>query len=368
MPDLQNLDVKFASGASVTNGGTLYSSGAASSAETLSFNVDFSSVGLTYASATDVVYLEVQQKDLDVYERRPLTASGTLFTYTHNSTHFGVAGIQPGTSLNYEAWIVVERNSSGTYTRSRSRKFTLTIDRGPEFTGINPTGVLSSATVLGAYSAWDLVGLTSGTGTVGDSTVSTTGMPWQDRSGFSKDLFQSTSNLRPIFYRDRSTYGRPHVRFDGSDDVMSSTFTFAAPISVVGIFRIRALSATRELLRISTGTNPVILSVTTSNVNATCGGGSVDVAHTIQAGQWFCAGITCASGSSVNAGYNGTIGTAAGSSATGSAGVLRLGYDGTNYTNMDVAALVVFNKVLTTGSSGEFDFVMDQMMQSWGVS
>lgn len=367
MPDLQNLDVKFASGASVTNGGTLYSSGSAPSAETLSFNVDFSSVGLTYASATDVVYLEVQQRDLGVFERRPLTASGTLFTYTHDSRHFGVAAIQPGSSANYDAWVVVERNSSGTYTRSRSRKFTLTIDRGPEFTGTNPTGVLSSATVIGAYSAWDLTSLTSGTGTVGDSTVSTTGRPWQDRSAYAKDLFQSTSNLRPLFYRDRVSYGRPHVRFDGSDDVMSTTFTFAAPFSAVGIFRLRALSATRELFRFSTVTNAVILSVSTSNVIATCGAGSVSVAHTIEAGQWFCAGITCSSAGNVNSGYNGTIGTAAGSSATGAAGVLRLGYDGTNYTNMDVAALVVFNKVLTTGSSGEFDFVMDQMMQSWGV-
>lgn len=71
---------------------------------------------------------------------------------------------------------------------------------------------------------------------------------WEDFTAFNNDYTQGNAAQRPI-YRENILNGKPVLRFDGTNDGMTSTLSYTAPFTVFVVYSYRsAVSATRRAI------------------------------------------------------------------------------------------------------------------------
>lgn len=318
-------------------------------------------LGLTYVSATDKMFIEASNEAGTTYGANEfsyeLTRTGDLWEYTPDSTHFGASGIQPGESRNFTGQIVFQRDGgAGAFVREQTKPFTLTVGRVANFSLNEISGLQAWGDV------WDLVASNSD----GD-TINT----WADRSQYGKDLYESTNPPTLKF----DAYGRPCLRFDGSNDKLTSIISgntsqagkFAVPLTLVMACRQRLIPASATIIARVGSATPIDLKVINS---AGAGLTAVNTATstaavTLEDNKVFVGSLTKASGGAVTVYHNLTAGSGSGTAAV-TADTFILGSDGASaFAGVDIFEYAIFNSVL---SAGNLDKVQRALCSKWGVN
>lgn len=331
MATANKLQVLIASGTDQgsrpdSGGMTIIIPTSADSGQVVKFDAQYWRIPQTYV-ATDVLYLSAYNSDTKRTVEYPLTYTGNLWEYTPDSTHFDAAGIRPGYSDTWTAQFLLRSDTgTGAAPIAMSDTFTLTVKRA---IGISPA---KFGTLAGWWDAWDLTSNTSGS-----STVAT----WSDKSGLDRDITEGTN--KPTYYTD--VIGRPMLRFDGTNDVMATTLLLPANCAILMACRYKAIDATyRPAFTFGSAAiaGPYL---STTNARFTCNATHVTASPTAapKVNETFIiGGYKLGTGAAQNIIYNHTVGTSAGIEAN-AAGVLKLGYDATTYTNIDIFEIWAFS-------------------------
>jgi len=328
----------------------------------LKFRLDENDLGLTYDSTNDKVFLVASVDASTTYERNEfsyeLTRTGSNWEYTADSTHFGAAGIQPGSTRDFDARIVLQRDSgAGVFKREASSQFTLTIDRPNVFSLAEISGL------QGWWDAWDLIDDYDHGDSVGT---------WIDRSLYGRDFYEAT-NL-PMMKFDN--FGRPCLKFDGTNDKLTTIIrgdtgnpgNVIAPLTFFAVCRIREVPATAKTVARIGATVPIDLQVDdgasagvlglatdTSTVNVALEGGKVCLLS-----------VSKVAAGAIIAYHNITAGSGgAASTAAHTSGPIVIGSDGTTFPEVDIFECAQFNVVL---SAGNLDKIQRALTSKWGVN
>ena len=331
----------------------------ADSVAPLKFRTDEVELGLTYDSINDKVFIVADIGGSTTYEANSysyeLTRNGSNWEYTPDSTHFGAAGIRPGTSRDYDARIVYQRDTgAGVFKREQSAEFTLTIKRETSFSLAEISGL------QGWWSAWDLVDDFDHGDAVGT---------WMDRSIYGRDFYEATNT--PLMKYD--VQGRPCVKFDGSNDKLTTIIrgdtgnpgNVIAPLTFLAVCRVREVPASAKSIARLGATVPVDLqciSTGSAGLTGVCTATST-AAVTLTDGLTFLASVTKAAAGAVTVYHNLTAGSGAGTAAN-TAGPIVLGSDGSTFTEVDIMECAQFNAVLSSTNLGKIQRALCSM---WGV-
>lgn len=273
-----------------------------------------------------------------------------------DSTHFGAAGIRPGTSREFDARIVYQRDSgAGVFKREQSAEFVLTIKRETSFS------LAEIAGLQGWWSAWDLVDDYDHGDAVGT---------WIDRSIYGRDFYEATN--QPFMKFDN--FGRPCLKFDGSNDKLTTIIrgdtanpgNIIAPLTFFAVCRIREVPATAKSVARLGATVPIDLQVDdgasagvlglatdTSTVNVALEGGKVCLLS-----------VSKVAAGAIIAYHNITAGSGGGAStAAHTSGPIVIGSDGTTFPEVDIFECAQFNVVL---SAGNLDKIQRALCSLWG--
>lgn len=365
MANANKLYVLVASGADAGDSATsgtlnIYIPSSADSTSVVKFDAQYWRSNAQYV-ATDKLILSAYNSTTKRSVEYELTYTGNLWEYTPDSTHFDAAGIRPGSSTTWTAQFFI-RADTGTGAApivAVSESFALTVRRSM---GPSPSRF---GTVVNWYDAWDLTSGTSGTTTV---------TSWLDKSGLERNLTEATNP--PTYYTD--TIGRPHVRFDGTNDVLASTILAPATLAVLVACRYKAIDSTaRPVLSWGSASIGGIYTDTTEvSAKWDVAGSVTSVAassSTPLINQVFVAGAyKLGSGGAQNVIFNASAGTSGGTEAN-AAGVLTLGYDGTTRANVDIFEIWAFNAWSTgalstiTTFTGALEDATRALMAKWGI-
>jgi len=326
----------------------------------LKFRLDENDLGLTYDSSNDKVFLVASVDASTTYERNEfsyeLTRTGSNWEYTPDSTHFGAMGIQPGSTRDLDARIVLQRDSgAGVFKREASSQFTLTIDRPNVFALSEISGL------QGWWDAWDLIDDYDHGDSVGT---------WIDRSLYGRDFYEATNT--PLMKFDN--FGRPCLKFDGTNDKLTTIIrgdtgnpgNVIAPLTFFAVCRVREVPASAKSIARLGATVPVDLqciSTGSAGLTGLCTSTST-AAVTLADGLTFVATVTKAAAGAVTVYHNITAGSGAGTAAN-TAGPIVIGSDGTTFPEVDIFECAQFNVVL---SAGNLDKIQRALCSKWGVN
>lgn len=324
------------------------------------FRTDEVELGLTYDSGNDKVFIVADIEASTTYEANSysyeLTRNGSLWEYTPDSTHFGAAGIRPGTSREFDARIVYQRDSgAGVFKREQSAEFVLTIKRETSFS------LAEIAGLQGWWSAWDLVDDYDHGDSVGT---------WIDRSIYGRDFYEATNT--PVMKFDN--FGRPCLKFDGSNDKLTTIIrgdtgnpgNVIAPFTFFALCRVREVPGSAKSIARLGATVPVDLqciSTASAGLTGLCTATST-AAVTLTDGLTFLASVTKAAAGAVTVYHNLTAGSGAGTAANTS-GPIVIGSDGSTFPEVDIFECAQFNVVL---SAGNLDKIQRALCSMWGVN
>jgi hypothetical protein len=216
-------------------------------------------------------------------------------------------------------------------------------------TGFNPASISG---LQAWYDASQLTGFADG-----DPIGSTT-----DFSGNSRHATQSTGSKKPV-YKTGILNGRPVMRFDGVDDVLSASFTLAQPLSVAAVVKSTTTSGQHHVIDGGTGTRAVVYQ---------------------KLGEWYLyAGAETDSGIAVDTTnphvlffsfdntsrpeyVDGVAGSSVNPGSGGYVSPVNLGSDGSgfNFWSGDIAEVLVYNTALSTGNRTT---VQTYLKTKWGT-
>jgi hypothetical protein len=322
--------------------------------------------GASYDSTNDKVFLEA---DLAPATRNSansfsyeLTRAGDLWSLTPDSTAFGACGIKPGTSRDYNYARLVRQYDSGggVFKRQVVKRFPLTIERAPGFALNEISGLLAW------WDAWDLA-VTSSGNTASGTSVAT----WADRSDYKKDLYEGTNQPTLVY----DGYGRPCVKFDGTNDKLTSIISgatgqagkFAVPMTLFLVCRQRIIPGSATIIaRIGSAVPIDVKVINSASAGLTAVNTATDTAAvTLEDNLPFLATMTKASGGAVTIYHNVTAGSGAGTAAV-TADVLVLGSDGASaFAGVDIFEAAVYNAVLSSANRGK---VQRALCAKWGIN
>lgn len=322
------LRVVLASGTDIgsrpdSGGMTLHLPSSADVTPVVKFDAQYWATGATYVS-TDKLILTAYNSDTKRTVSYELTYTGNLWEYTPDSTHFDAAGIRPGSSDTWTAQFQL-RADTGTGAApiiGQTDTFTLTVKRA---VAVSPA---QFGTLAGWWDAWDLTSNTSGT-----STIAT----WSDKSGLERNLVSVNA---PTYYVDM--IGRPMLRFDGTNDEMATAQSLPASCAILMACRYRAIDATARPAFTFGSAAIAGAYLNTTSPRFTCNATTVTGTGTPNVNETFIIGGYKFDDGAENIVFNHAVGTSAGTE-TNAPGVLKIGYDATTFTNLDIFEIWAFS-------------------------
>ncbi len=322
-----------------TNGPRVIQMVDADSINGVDFRVEGRHLLWDYDSATDAVSIETSDG-----LSKALTRVGDYFRWVVQPDDLGGAAITPNSTGNKTAAIVVTRTLSGVPTRLASQDFTITLDRQ---VGFNPHSIAGLGLWLDAYSLTEAAG-----------AVITT---WDDKSPYDRDVTEATN--KPA--RQNTGEGRPYALFDGTNDVLASTWAkFKAPCTLFVAAQMVTRNATVRGIAQVGGTNGVRIAFDTSNLKAITGS---DVANTTlpELQQYFVATATkaAAGNATIQLGLNAAV--TATSTAAVTEGTTQIGDTAADQPgNFGLFELLIYESVL---SAANIEKVVRYLQKKWGT-
>lgn len=292
----------------------------------IKFFIDFTSLGITYASGDKVFIVTTSGHRVELTK----IADTSYWYLTTTSNLFGAGGLRPGDTSTLVATIIYQDTGTAPVAiHYISREFTLTVRRAltwaPE--------AYANVVVRGWWSAWDL-------STTDGGAVSS----WVDRSQYEMNLDQSTAGFQPTYGLDG--IGRPYVRFDGTDDTLSAVPKISGVMGVIAVVRCRTLSATaNQLFFFDDAAVDLQGGFTLTNFVANKNAVTSNNPYALAENQWVAVGMAIDAADDLNSSINGgAVVTTAGASPLGLA-TFSLG-------GVTVFAKADFHEVILLSGSG----------------
>ncbi len=309
------------------------------------FEVGGRPLGWDYSSATDTVRLV----DTDGHSVA-LTRVGDYWRWAVDPDDFGSASTPPGGTAARTCNVVVERTAGADPVtnppqRWSSRPFALSIERQ---VGFSPDSIAGLGLWLDAYSL---------VSTADAASVAS----WDDKSIYDRDVSEATN--QPTKRSDGQ--GRPYVLFDGSNDLLTTSWAqFAAPCTVFVAGQIDSYDATvRAFVQVG-GSNGVRIAFDNANLKGASG---ADIADTSlpSLDTPFVATASKVAGGAVTIQRNLVAAVSQASAAAVTAGTVQIAD-----TTADAAAAVgvyeilVYDSVLSSADQAR---VQRYLMKKWGA-
>lgn len=203
--------------------------------------------------------------------------------------------------------------------------------------GFDPRSI---ANLAAWYNASDTASLTLETGV----------RQWSDLSGNGRHLAQTTLNNQPAVATN-ALNSRPAIDFDGSNDSLGAAFTLSQPVRIFCVGNLRATNSQTQLFD-GTSQNSMRLYVNSATEIAMFAGGNLAATVASLTGWfvWECV-FNGASSSLIRNGTTLASGNA-GSSAPGGLRLAVLGSGTSNFTNCQIAEVVLYSRAITAGEAG----------------
>jgi hypothetical protein len=242
----------------------------------------------------------------------------------------------------------------------------------PRATGIASPLVISGC--IGWYDSLDLTAMAQNSDGTGAVAVGDQVGWWKDKSPTGANVTQGTAASRPTLTSNQVN-GRAALRFDGSNDTLSSAGGYTAQNSLAGLTRVMVWSTTQASIasRVYSGGSDSAFNLVSSTLRSSVTDGNG--VSTPQVGSLplrIYAGVFNGSVNQLNIFFNNvaqvvtSVGTIPGTTGAGSP-TLYIGSNiGANsFTNGPIAEYIVYNRAL---SSAELTAVYQYLRKKWSFA